>query len=51
MFLTEISDATVTLVFICGIETVHFFCTKKPIPILGYNREPVWITATESTSH
>jgi len=27
--------ATVTLVFLCDIETVHFFCTNKPKPVLG----------------
>jgi len=27
--------ATVILVFLCDIETVHFFCTKKPNPVLG----------------
>jgi len=34
--------ATVTLVFICGIETVHCFCTREPKPVLGYNIKLVW---------
>jgi len=34
--------AKVTLAFLRDIENVHFFCTKKPKPVLGQKLKPVW---------
>ena len=34
--------ATVNLVFISDIKTVHFFCASKLKPVLGYSLKPIW---------